>query len=77
MMLRDDDRTQNASASGPGSISEDTLLADGEPGPVSTVHDRVPGRIRLHVAGLRQSPELQRVLAACRSEVASYFAWLG
>jgi len=62
MVFRDDDRAQDATASGPGSTSENTPLAGDGPGPVSTVHDRVPGRIRLHVAGLRQSPELQDVL---------------
>ncbi len=66
MVFRDDDRAQDASALGPGCAPEDTqkdaLLGNNGPSPVRTVHDRVPGRIRLHVAGLRQSPELQDIL---------------
>ncbi len=62
MVFRDDDRVQDASALRSGSAPEDALLENSGACPVRTVHDRVPGRIRLHVAGLRQSPELQDVL---------------
>lgn len=53
MTLRDDQLHEAAGPEAP---------EDGPGLPVRTVHDRVPGRVRLHVAGLRHAPEVQALL---------------
>lgn len=60
MPLRDDRHAQDGA-----SASESPSPGDGAvctAASVQTVHNRVPGRVRLHVAGLRRSPETQALL---------------
>jgi len=74
MTLLDDGQVLEAGAPVRSPVPGAGPDADAASGPVRTVHASVPGRMRLHVAGLHQSPELQAILERGMAAMPGVFA---